>query len=81
MVRNASSPTVSLPLMIWTGPWTYVPFDIGKSSGVGYSNGLYPIGFGNNRIQNCGSLTGTDYALGGESTILLSTQLDGLSWL
>ena len=67
MVRNNSSPTFGPP----NDPlnvWTHVPFDIGKSSGVGYSSGLYPIGFGNNRIQNCGSLTGTDYALGGEST-------------
>ena len=67
MVRNASSPSSFPPPSSGLG-WTHVPFDIGKSSGVGYSSGLYPIGFGNNRIQNCGSLTGTDYALGGEST-------------
>ena len=35
---------------------------------MGYSNGLYPIGSGNGRIQNCDGLSGTDYALGGEST-------------
>ena len=79
MVRNASSPTSFPPPSSGLG-WTHVPFDIGKSSGVGYSSGLYPIGFGNNRIQNCGSLTGTIMHWG-ESTNPLSTQLDGLSWL
>ena len=29
-------------------------------------NGMYPIGSGNGKIQNCDSLTGTDYALGGK---------------
>ena len=31
-------------------------------------NGLYPVGFGNGKIQSCDTLSGTDYALGGEST-------------
>ena len=45
-----------------------MPFDIANSSGVGYVNGLYPIGFGNGKIQSCDALSGNDYALGGEST-------------
>ena len=64
MVRNSSSPQ-------FPGPdigWNYIPFDITNSTGVGYANGLYPIGIGNGRIQNCDGLTGNDYALGGEST-------------
>ena len=50
------------------GPWAHIPFDLANSSGVGYSNGLYQIGAGNGKIQNCDGLTATDYALGGEST-------------
>ena len=48
--------------------WSYIPFDTGNSSGISTSNGLYPIGIGNGKIQSCDSLTGVDYALGGEST-------------
>ena len=48
--------------------WNHIPFDAINSTGVGYSNGLYPIGNGNGRIQTCDGLTGTDYAIGGEST-------------
>ena len=64
MVRNSSSPSFPPPEV----GWTYIPFDMGNSTGVSYANGLYPIGSGNGKIQNCDSLTGTDYALGGEST-------------
>ena len=62
MIRNSSTPD------FYTGPWDYIPFDTVNSSGVGYVNGLYPIGFGNGKIQNCDSLSGNEYALGGEST-------------
>ena len=64
MVRNSSSPNFPSPDL----QWQYIPFDVTNSTGVGYSNGLYPIGSGNGRIQNCDGLSGTDYALGGEST-------------
>jgi len=50
------------------GTWTFLPFDAQNSSGVNYANGLYQVGSGNGKIQTCGSLSGTDYALGGEST-------------
>ena len=67
MVRNSSSPN-NFPPIDQLSTWSYIPFDIANSSGVGYVNGLYPIGFGNGKIQSCDSLSGTDYALGGEST-------------
>jgi len=66
MVRNSSSPSFPPPT-VGVG-WSYLPFDTVNSTGVGFTNGLYPIGFGTNKIQTCGGLTGTDYALGGEST-------------
>ena len=66
MVRNSSSPSFPPPT-VGVG-WSYLPFDTQNSTGVGFTNGLYPIGFGTNKIQTCGGLTGTDYALGGEST-------------
>ena len=64
MVRNSSSTN-------FPGPdqgWNYIEFDATNSSGVSYSNGLYPVGFGNGKIQSCDGLTGNNYALGGEST-------------
>ena len=64
MVRNSSSPSFPPPEV----GWSHIPFDATNSTGVGFANGLYPIGSGNGKIQNCDSLTGTDYALGGEST-------------
>ena len=64
MVRNSSSSSFPPPEV----GWSYIPFDMTNSTGVSYANGLYPIGSGNGKIQNCDSLTGTDYALGGEST-------------
>jgi len=64
MVRNSSSPSFPPPEV----GWSHLPFDATNSTGVNYANGLYPIGSGNGKIQNCDSLTGTDYALGGEST-------------
>jgi len=64
MVRNSSSPNFPPPE---TG-WSHIEFDATNSTGISYANGLYPIGIGNGRIQSCDSLTGTDYALGGEST-------------
>ena len=64
MVRNSSSPSFPPPDV----GWSHLPFDATNSTGVNYANGLYPIGSGNGKIQNCDSLTGTDYALGGEST-------------
>ena len=64
MVRNSSTPSFPPPDV----GWSYVPFDMTNSTGVSYANGLYPIGAGNGKIQSCGSLTGTDYAIGGEST-------------
>ena len=67
MVRNSSSPS-NFPPVDQLSSWSYVPFDIANSSGVGYVNGLYPIGFGNGKIQSCDALSGNDYALGGEST-------------
>ena len=64
MVRNSSSPNFPPPNL----GWSHIPFDNQNSTGVGYSNGLYPVGVGNGRIQSCDSLTAVDYALGGEST-------------
>ncbi|HIF46732.1 MAG TPA: hypothetical protein EYQ73_08105 [Candidatus Poseidoniales archaeon] len=65
MVRNSSNPTFPPPEQ---GGWVYVPFDMTNSSGISFSNGLYPVGSGNGKIQSCGGLSGNDYALGGEST-------------
>ena len=64
MVRNSSSPNFPPPDL----GWSYIPFDATNSTGISYANGLYPIGSGNGKIQNCDGLTGTDYAIGGEST-------------
>ena len=64
MVRNSSSPSFPPPDL----GWQYIPFDVTNSTGISYANGLYPIGSGNGKIQNCDGLTGTDYAIGGEST-------------
>jgi hypothetical protein len=64
MVRNSSSPSFPPP----DQGWSHIEFDATNSTGISYANGLYPIGNGNGRIQNCDSLTGTDYALGGESS-------------
>ena len=63
MVRNSSVPNFPPT----DSGWTHIPFDIQNSS-VSYTDGLYTVGTGNGRIQNCDSLTGLDYALGGEST-------------
>ena len=60
--------TKQLPTVDQLSSWRYIPFDVANSSGVGYVNGLYPVGFGNGKIQSCDTLSGTDYALGGEST-------------
>ena len=75
MVRNST--TTSFPPPNIDSSWSYIPFDAQNSTGVGYSNGLYPVGIGNGRIQNCDSLTGVDYALGGEST---SPTLNPTGW-
>jgi len=64
MVRNSSSTSFPPPDV----GWNHIPFDTINSTGVNYANGLYAIGIGNGKIQSCGSLTATDYALGGEST-------------
>ena len=64
MVRNSSSPSFPPPDV----GWSYIPFDMTNSTGISYANGMYPIGSGNGKIQNCDSLTGTDYAIGGESS-------------
>ena len=50
MVRNSSSPN-NFPPIDQLSTWSYIPFDIANSSGVGYVNGLYPIGFGNGKIN------------------------------
>ena len=60
--RNSSSPS-SPPEVGWLHSIRY-----DQLNRVSYANGLYPIGSGNGKIQNCDSLTGTDYTLGGEST-------------
>ena len=75
MVRNST--TTSFPPPNIDSSWSYIPFDAQNSTGVGYSNGLYPVGIGNGRIQSCDSLTGVDYALGGEST---SPTLNPTGW-
>ena len=80
MIKSSSmedDPIFSDPNM---GEWSFIPFDVQNSSGVNYANGLYQIGAGNGRIQTCGSLTGSDYALGGESTNP-TTNPDGWSTL
>ena len=64
MVRNSSSTSFPPPDV----GWSHIPFDTTNSTGVNYANGLYPIGTGNGKIQSCGPLTATDYALGGESS-------------
>jgi len=66
MVRNSS--TTSFPPPDIDASWSYIPFDKVNSTGIDYSNGLYPVGIGNGRVQTCDSLTGVDYVLGGEST-------------
>ena len=66
MVRNSTS--ANFPPPGAGSSWSYIPFDTVNSTGVGYVNGLYPIGFGNGKIQSCDSLSGNNYALGGEST-------------
>ena len=63
MVRSSSTPNFNP-----ADPWTHLEFDIVNSTGIGYSNGLYPIGNGNGRIQTCDGLPTSAYALGGEST-------------
>ena len=65
MIRSSNSPNS------WGDPtsgWSFIPFDAQNSSGITFANGLYQIGSGNGKIQTCGSLSGSDYALGGEST-------------
>ncbi len=68
MIKSSSmadDPMFSDPNM---GQWDFIPFDAQNSSGVNFANGLYQIGSGNGKIQTCGGLSGSDYALGGEST-------------
>ncbi len=64
MVRNSSSQNFPTP----DQGWTHIPFDVTNTTGVNYANGLYPIGIGNGKIQSCGTLGATDYAIGGESS-------------
>ena len=51
----------------WSGAWQHIDFDMTNSSGVSYSNGIYPIGVGNNKIQTCDGVPTGSYALGGTS--------------
>ena len=47
--------------------WNHLQFDITNSSGIGYTNGLYPVGGGTNKIQTCSGVGTSDFALGGSS--------------
>ena len=51
----------------WGGIWNHLEFDITNSSGIGYTNGLYPVGSGTNKIQTCDGVPTGSYALGGAS--------------
>ncbi len=51
----------------WGGVWNHLEFDITNSSGIGYTNGLYPVGSGTNKIQTCDGVPTGSYALGGTS--------------
>lgn len=61
----------------WTNTWQFIDFDISNSSGIGYSNGLYPKGNGHNKISSCDGVTTGDYALGGTS---VHQQLNPNGW-
>ena len=66
MVRNSTTPYFpSDPNILFT----HIPFDNQNSTGVGFSNGLYPIEPVTEEFK-VDSLSGLDYALGGESTML-----------
>ena len=63
--------------MDWTNTWQTIDFDVANSSGISYSNGLYPVGNGHNKITYCDGVATGSYALGGTS---VHSQLNPNGW-